>query len=100
MFIKEPVKQRNILKATQKIKNKDQANTNTKTEPTTGMNRGQRIKIENLQPGKDETFSDANIYQWKTLNSCDRWNEVALKYLFEKPVEKKYKKRNDNSKHW
>ena len=63
LFIKEPVKQRNILKATQKIKNKDQANTNTKTEPTTGMNRGQRIKIENLQPGKEETFSDANIYQ-------------------------------------
>jgi len=63
LFIKEPVKQRNILKATQKIENKDHANTNAKTEPTTGMNRGQRIKIENLQPGREETFSDAKIYQ-------------------------------------
>ena len=61
MFIKEPVKQRNILKATQKIENKDHANTNAKTEPTTGMNRGQRIKIENLQPGREETWGTAGM---------------------------------------
>ena len=34
----------------------------------------------------------------KNLNSRDRMNEVALKYLFKKSVEKKYKKRNDNRK--
>ena len=48
LFIKEPVKQRYILKATQKIKNKDQAN--TKTEPTTRIeDRGLKLRISNQE---------------------------------------------------
>ena len=55
MFIKEPVKQRNIIKATQKIKSKDQANTNTKTELTTGIE-DKELKLKISQQEKRRHF--------------------------------------------
>lgn len=69
LFIKELLKQSDILKAKQKIKDKDQANT---------------IQRQRIKSMAKRDISNAKINQW----SHNRLNRVALKYLLKKSAEK------------
>lgn len=62
LFIQEPLKQSDILKAKQKIKGKGQTHTNTKTGLTTGME-GKELKFKSAKQGKKRHFYNAEIYQ-------------------------------------